>query len=224
MPVLRITNGSQEGVEIDLEIGVNLVGRVPEARVFLDDETVSPRHARLTAQLHWYVEDLESKNLTLHNKAEVEPGERIEVEHGDRLEFGGVQCEIDLDQETEAIEEAAAALDKAQGVINSLRAELAAARLSLKDHEAAIKARDAALLDAQATMKELVKSLDPNLYLTREQFDAERAKIEAAVQADAKRQIDAMNRRNMELEQKYVKLMTENETLARKLAEAQRKG
>jgi len=222
MSVLRITNGTQEGVEIDLEIGETLIGRVPDARVFLDDETVSPRHARLLAELHWYVEDLDSKNLTLHNNAEVVPGERSELQHGDRLAFGRVQCVIDLDQETEAIEEAAAALDKAQSVINSLRAELAGVRLSLKDHEAAIKTRDAALLDAQQTMKELAKNLDPNLYLTREQFDAERAKIEAAIQADAKRQIDAMNRRNLELEQRYVKLMTENETLTRKLSEAQR--
>ena len=220
MPLLRIRNGTQEGVEIDLEIGENLVGRAAEARVFLEDATVSARHAMLFAKVEWYVQDLGSENLTLLNNAEVETEHPAPIVHGDKLSFGGVEATLDVEAETSAIDEAAAALDKAQSTITSMRAELAGAKMMLKQHEAAVKTRDEALVDAQATLKELARSLDPNMYLTREQFDAERLKIETAVQAEAKRQIDAMNRRNSELEVRYVKLMTENETLARKLREA----
>ena len=220
MALLRIRNGKQEGVEIDLEIGENLVGRGPDARIYLDDPTVSLKHAVLWAKVQWFVRDLEADNLTLLNNAEVEPGTDEEVQHGDKLSFGGVEATLDVEAAASSIDEAAAALDKAQSTITSMRAEIAGLKMSLKQHEAAVKTRDAALIEAQGALRELARNLDPNMYLTREQFDAERSKIEAAVQADAKRQIDAMNRRNTELEQKYVKLMTENETLQRKLREA----
>lgn len=55
------------GVEIPLSAGENLIGRKPEAAVFIDDVSVSREHARITVADGATLEDLGSKNGTFVN-------------------------------------------------------------------------------------------------------------------------------------------------------------
>jgi hypothetical protein len=66
-----------------------LVGRDPAAELFLEDKTISARHARLYYEdTQWWVEDLRSTNGTLLNQEHVlEP---VVLASGDRLQFGQV--------------------------------------------------------------------------------------------------------------------------------------
>jgi DNA-binding winged helix-turn-helix (wHTH) protein len=78
-----------EGRQIRLVEGENIIGREPEAAVWLDFFTVSRRHARIVISGdHAIVEDLGSKNGTQVR------GERIsgaaEIEDGDEIRIGSV--------------------------------------------------------------------------------------------------------------------------------------
>ena len=66
-----------------------LVGRDPAAELYLEDKTISARHARLYFEdTQWWVEDLGSTNGTLLNlERVVEP---VVLASGDRLQFGQV--------------------------------------------------------------------------------------------------------------------------------------
>ena len=66
-----------------------LVGRDPAAELYLEDKTISARHARLYFEdTQWWVEDLGSTNGTLLNQEQVlEP---VVLASGDRLQFGQV--------------------------------------------------------------------------------------------------------------------------------------
>lgn len=55
------------GVEIPLGTGENLIGRKPEAAIFIDDASVSREHARITVGDNALLEDLGSKNGTFVN-------------------------------------------------------------------------------------------------------------------------------------------------------------
>ena len=66
-----------------------LVGRDPAAELYLEDKTISARHARLYYQdTQWWVEDLGSTNGTLLNQERVV--EPVVLANGDRLQFGQV--------------------------------------------------------------------------------------------------------------------------------------
>lgn len=53
---------------IDIETEEAFIGRAPECQVYLDNTTVSARHARLFFRHgHWWVEDAGSRNGTLLN-------------------------------------------------------------------------------------------------------------------------------------------------------------
>ena len=66
-----------------------MVGRDPAAELYLEDKTISARHARLYFEdTQWWVEDLGSTNGTLLNQEQVlEP---VVLASGDRLQFGQV--------------------------------------------------------------------------------------------------------------------------------------
>ncbi|MFL5911212.1 MAG: FHA domain-containing protein, partial [Gaiellaceae bacterium] len=62
------------------------IGRSPDCPVFLDDVTVSRRHAVLVERdSHWFVEDQGSLNGTFVNRRRVESSE---LSDGDELQIG----------------------------------------------------------------------------------------------------------------------------------------
>jgi pSer/pThr/pTyr-binding forkhead associated (FHA) protein len=86
--LLVVHRGPGEGQEyvLDQAAGVLTVGRAPEADIFLDDVTVSRRHAELRHGAQgWSVRDVGSLNGTYVNRV------RVEDQHlsgGDELQVG----------------------------------------------------------------------------------------------------------------------------------------
>ena len=75
--------------EFALEAGENVLGRDPRATIFLDDASVSRRHARIvTSGGSALIEDLQSKNGTLVRGAPIEAPSRIT--DGDEIQLGSV--------------------------------------------------------------------------------------------------------------------------------------
>jgi DNA-binding winged helix-turn-helix (wHTH) protein len=79
----------RDGRATPLATGENVLGREPEAAVFVDDSTVSRRHARITVNgMEAVLEDLGSKNgTTVNGKA---PGGPVALRHGDAVLLGAV--------------------------------------------------------------------------------------------------------------------------------------
>jgi DNA-binding winged helix-turn-helix (wHTH) protein len=74
---------------LPLAAGDNIVGRDPQAEVWLDSASVSRRHARLTVTDDRVVlEDLDSKNGTVVSGQT--PSDRVELKDGDEIRFGSV--------------------------------------------------------------------------------------------------------------------------------------
>jgi hypothetical protein len=62
------------------------IGRSPDCGIFLDDVTVSRKHAVLVQQNgRWLVEDQGSLNGTFVNRARID---RVELENGDEVQIG----------------------------------------------------------------------------------------------------------------------------------------
>lgn len=79
----------RDGRAIPLFAGENVIGRDPDAAVFVDDTTVSRRHARLTVRgSEAVLEDLGSKNGTTVNGRP--PAGAIALRHGDAVLVGAV--------------------------------------------------------------------------------------------------------------------------------------
>jgi DNA-binding winged helix-turn-helix (wHTH) protein len=79
----------RDGHPVLLAQGENVIGRDPGAGVFVDDSTVSRRHARVTVSgSEAVLEDLSSKNgTTVNGKAPAGP---LGLRHGDALLVGAV--------------------------------------------------------------------------------------------------------------------------------------
>jgi pSer/pThr/pTyr-binding forkhead associated (FHA) protein len=74
-----------------------IVGRDPTCSLRLDDKTISARHARLSHHhSQWWLEDLQSTNGTFLN-AEMVDG-AVVVASGDRVRFGELEFEINIEQ------------------------------------------------------------------------------------------------------------------------------
>ena len=70
-----------------------LVGRHPSCDIVLDDLSVSRRHARLRFRDgHWVLQDLQSTNGTLVNRARVV---RCQLQPGDEVHVGTVRLLVD---------------------------------------------------------------------------------------------------------------------------------
>jgi hypothetical protein len=70
-----------------------LVGRYRDCDIVLDDLSVSRRHARLRFRDgHWVLQDLQSKNGTLVNRA---PVGRCQLHPGDEVHVGAVRLLVD---------------------------------------------------------------------------------------------------------------------------------
>ena len=85
--VLQITSdGDREGEIIGLAGAELTIGRTPESDLFLDDVTVSRRHARIVVDSGTYfIEDLDSLNGTYVNRKRIE---RHQLFDGDELQIG----------------------------------------------------------------------------------------------------------------------------------------
>lgn len=85
--VLQITSdGDREGEIIGLASEAVTIGRTPESDLFLDDVTVSRRHARIVVDSGaYFVEDLESLNGTYVNHKRIEHHQLFD---GDELQIG----------------------------------------------------------------------------------------------------------------------------------------
>jgi pSer/pThr/pTyr-binding forkhead associated (FHA) protein len=80
------SGGGRAGEHFLLEKEQTTVGRSPECDVFLDDVTVSRRHAQvLRRNGHYFIEDQGSLNGTFLNRRRIESGQ---LEDGDELQIG----------------------------------------------------------------------------------------------------------------------------------------
>ena len=85
--VLVVKRGPNAGSRFELGPAVTTVGRHPDSDVFLDDVTVSRRHAEVFHDGEaLMVRDVGSLNGTYLNRARID--EPTEVRHGDELQVG----------------------------------------------------------------------------------------------------------------------------------------
>jgi pSer/pThr/pTyr-binding forkhead associated (FHA) protein len=84
--LLIITRGYEEGSRFLIDTDVTLVGRHPKADIFLDDVTVSRRHAEFVrTENHFKVRDLASLNGTYYNGRRVD---EVLLEDGAEVQIG----------------------------------------------------------------------------------------------------------------------------------------
>jgi pSer/pThr/pTyr-binding forkhead associated (FHA) protein len=84
--VLVVKRGPQAGSRFSLDNRVTTAGRHPESDIFLDDITVSRRHAEIERRGDGYrVRDVGSLNGTYLNRERIE---QAELANGDELQIG----------------------------------------------------------------------------------------------------------------------------------------
>ena len=80
------SGGGRSGETFPLETSPTTIGRSPECGIFLDDVTVSRKHAIVSQEgEHWHLEDQGSLNGTFVNRERVE---NTELSDGDELQIG----------------------------------------------------------------------------------------------------------------------------------------
>lgn len=86
-PVLVIRQGGgRAGEHVPLRAARETIGRSPEASLFLDDVTVSRRHAQIERTPEgWVISDLGSLNGTYVNRRRIE---RLVLKDGDEVQVG----------------------------------------------------------------------------------------------------------------------------------------
>lgn len=88
-------DGNPSGVFWPLYQGFNEIGRLDAAlglHIEIDHPTTSSHHARIIATPHpgyLKIEDLGSTNGTFVNNQRIEPGQRVDLNDGDSIRFGG---------------------------------------------------------------------------------------------------------------------------------------
>lgn len=86
MGVLFVQRGTKAGSRYALDNELTTAGRHPDSGIFLDDVTVSRRHAELTSDEGTYVvRDLGSLNGTYVNRERVD---EVSLQDGDELQIG----------------------------------------------------------------------------------------------------------------------------------------
>ena len=84
--VLVVKHGPEAGASYVLDAPVTRVGRHPDSEIFLDDITVSRRHAEFAHDVDGYkVRDVGSLNGTYVNRERIE---EVELSSGDEVQIG----------------------------------------------------------------------------------------------------------------------------------------
>ncbi len=84
--LLVVKRGTDVGVRFTLETGITQAGRHPESDIFLDDITVSRRHAEFVTQEQiTTVRDVGSLNGTYVNRERIE---EVRLSSGDEVQIG----------------------------------------------------------------------------------------------------------------------------------------
>lgn len=87
LPYLVLVDGPHKGSRYPLQSGINIIGRLEECHVVLDDLSVSRKHAELNLlEQGWTLKDLQSKNGSFVNGARI--SEPVVIGHKDLLRFG----------------------------------------------------------------------------------------------------------------------------------------
>lgn len=100
--VLRVKQNSEERV-LRFQNSEVVIGRDPACECYLQDLTISARHARLTYHhSQWWVEDLNSRNGTLLNETPIVNA--VVVASGDRLQCGQIEFHVLLGENADSQE------------------------------------------------------------------------------------------------------------------------
>ena len=83
--VLIVKRGPNAGSKFFLDTDTTAIGRHPDSDIFLDDITVSRRHAEIRRAGHFELHDVGSLNGTYVNKERVE---EAELRSGDEIQIG----------------------------------------------------------------------------------------------------------------------------------------
>jgi sigma-B regulation protein RsbU (phosphoserine phosphatase) len=95
MPYLVVVRGSNVGQRFPLTKSINTIGRNPDSEVVLGANAVSREHARIhQREDQYYLEDLNSRNLTFVNDVKVSPGKLVPLAGGDRIRICDFTCEF----------------------------------------------------------------------------------------------------------------------------------
>lgn len=108
--LLRLQAGPNAGREYPLQPGKVTLGRDPANDVVLEDDSVSPRHARLDhADGGWRLTDLCSTNGTRVDGERLPEDTPTPLPSGTELALGGVKLLLDVQEEPEEAQEESAA-------------------------------------------------------------------------------------------------------------------
>lgn len=93
MAILKRVTGEPAGQLIELKGDSVLIGRLPDCHIVLDSNGVSRRHAeiRRVGNNTFAIADLNSRNKTLVNNAEVDPSKQRPLKTGDRITICDVE-------------------------------------------------------------------------------------------------------------------------------------
>jgi hypothetical protein len=103
MPKLTVKTGSQAGRQIQLQPGVNRVGRNPDNPIHIPEPSISSFHCEiLVADIASSVRDLGSTNGTFINQKQVT---KAVLQNGDTLTLGDIDFAVDIEEVNIALPE-----------------------------------------------------------------------------------------------------------------------